>query len=176
MLLIEAFALLTSTSTTSSSLLLSAMVAGQLLALQQIPLLRDDQHGVELIAAISSSEIRTPSFSAHIRSRARRISSPSPTTGRRRGDRAGSGRTGCAVLRRVRTEPGSHSSSRRIAQCTRNRNDGSSGHSPIAGGKLASRSSANAVSIASIAAFTATAWWMIGTSPTYPSVEITSFL
>src|ERR1700687_2545310 len=49
--LIEAFALLTSTSTTSSSLLLSAMVSGQLLVLQHVALLRDDQHGAKLIPA-----------------------------------------------------------------------------------------------------------------------------
>src|ERR1035437_8910655 len=51
MLLIDAFALLTSTSTTSSSLLLSAMVSRRLLSFQQIPLLRDDQHCAELIRA-----------------------------------------------------------------------------------------------------------------------------
>jgi hypothetical protein len=51
MLLIEAFALLTSTSTTSSSLLLSAMVSRRLLSFQEVPLLGDDQHCAKLVPA-----------------------------------------------------------------------------------------------------------------------------
>ena len=80
---------------------------------------------------ISSSPMWTDNLSATIRSRARRMSSPFSAhwAASRRSSGQWSHRSpsssGASGHR-----PGSHSSSRRSAQCTRNRNDGSSGHSP----------------------------------------------
>ncbi len=47
---------------------------------------------------------------------------------------------------------------------------------PLPGRQFGSPVSWKAPSRASIAAFTATAWWMIGTSPAYPSEDSSSFL
>lgn len=47
---------------------------------------------------------------------------------------------------------------------------------PLLGSQFGSPVSWNMPSRASIAAFTATAWWMIGTSPEYPSEDSSSFL
>ncbi len=47
---------------------------------------------------------------------------------------------------------------------------------PLPGRQFGSLVSWNMPSRASIAAFTATAWWMIGTSPAYPSENSSSFL
>jgi hypothetical protein len=109
----------------------SAMIAGHLFSLQRIPLLGDDQHCLELIGGDLVERIRTPSFSAQIMSNAHRMTSP------RSDDWAASMAWSGQWSHRVLPSSGesgqsfwSHSSSRRIAQCTRNRNDGFSGHSP----------------------------------------------
>src|SRR5262249_30979318 len=105
MLFIEAFALLTSTSTTSSSLLLSAMVSRQLLPLQPVPLLGDDHHGLELIRGDFVERDPHPKFQrAHD---VQRATNHQPAFGRLGGidlvERAAAA-PGAAILRRVRTE------------------------------------------------------------------------
>ncbi len=47
---------------------------------------------------------------------------------------------------------------------------------PLPGQQFGSRSSWKPASSASIAAFTATAWWMTGTSPAYPSAPCDNLL
>jgi len=47
---------------------------------------------------------------------------------------------------------------------------------PLPGRQFGSPVSSKAPSRASMAAFTATAWWMTGTSPAYPSEDSSSFL
>jgi hypothetical protein len=158
--LMDALALLTSTSTTSSSLLSATVV--QLFAIQTVAFFFEDEHGEELIGPdlVESDPHAQLQGCAEVDGAA--------------DEQAGLGGLGCiqtieraviaaAAVRRVRAQS-------RIAEFIAPEGpvdeipEGGV-FRPLPGQKFGSRSSWKPASSASMAAFTATAWWMTGTSP-----------
>ena len=92
-LLMDWFALSTSTVTTSSSWLLFAMGASPL-AIQLVPLVVEDQHRVELVRPNIIQADVDAQVQCRAQSRARRMSRPASGSARRRVCPGGSGRTG----------------------------------------------------------------------------------